>query len=70
MNALVHLAIIMDGNGRWAKMQGKARTYGHQQGINTLRNITIWCAKTTSPISHFMPFLQRIGVALKPKWIF
>ncbi|BDQ29674.1 Undecaprenyl pyrophosphate synthase UppS [Helicobacter ailurogastricus] len=45
MNDLVHLAIIMDGNGRWAKLQGKPRTHGHQQGINALRNITIWCAK-------------------------
>ncbi|BDQ26791.1 di-trans,poly-cis-decaprenylcistransferase [Helicobacter heilmannii] len=45
MNNLAHLAIIMDGNGRWAKLQGKPRTHGHQQGINALRNITIWCAK-------------------------
>ncbi|WP_120951536.1 di-trans,poly-cis-decaprenylcistransferase [Helicobacter sp. L8] len=45
MNALRHLAIIMDGNGRWAKLQGKPRTHGHQQGINALRNITIWCAQ-------------------------
>ena len=27
-----HIAIIMDGNGRWAKAQGKERTYGHQEG--------------------------------------
>ncbi|WP_104624811.1 di-trans,poly-cis-decaprenylcistransferase [Helicobacter felis] len=45
MNALTHLAIIMDGNGRWAKQQGKPRTHGHQQGINALRKITIWCAQ-------------------------
>ena len=30
-----HIAIIMDGNGRWAKAQGKIRTYGHQAGAET-----------------------------------
>ncbi|CCB79163.1 undecaprenyl pyrophosphate synthetase [Helicobacter bizzozeronii CIII-1] len=45
MNVLKHLAIIMDGNGRWAKQQSKARTQGHRQGIITLRQITTWCAK-------------------------
>ncbi len=34
-----HIAIIMDGNGRWAKAKGKARTAGHQAGAETLREI-------------------------------
>lgn len=34
-----HIAIIMDGNGRWAKAQGKVRTYGHQAGAETLKTI-------------------------------
>ena len=34
-----HIAIIMDGNGRWAKAQGKARTYGHKAGAETLKTI-------------------------------
>lgn len=34
-----HIAIIMDGNGRWAKAQGKIRTYGHQAGAETLKKI-------------------------------
>ena len=34
-----HVAIIMDGNGRWAKQQGKPRTYGHYVGAETLRKI-------------------------------
>lgn len=34
-----HVAIIMDGNGRWAKAQGKARTYGHKAGAETLKTI-------------------------------
>lgn len=34
-----HVAIIMDGNGRWAKARGLARSMGHQQGVETVRNI-------------------------------
>lgn len=34
-----HIAIIMDGNGRWAKAQGKERTYGHQEGVERVRDI-------------------------------
>ncbi len=32
-----HIAIIMDGNGRWAQKQGKDRTFGHQNGVNAVR---------------------------------
>ena len=35
-----HVAIIMDGNGRWAKKQGLARLYGHKQGVETVHRIT------------------------------
>jgi len=33
-----HIAIIMDGNGRWAKQQGKIRTFGHQHGVTAVRD--------------------------------
>ena len=36
-----HVAIIMDGNGRWAAKQKKPRTYGHYQGTENVRNIAI-----------------------------
>ena len=36
-----HIAIIMDGNGRWAKKQGLARMFGHKQGVETVHNITV-----------------------------
>ena len=36
-----HVAIIMDGNGRWAKKQGLARMFGHKQGVETVHNITV-----------------------------
>jgi undecaprenyl diphosphate synthase len=35
-----HVAIIMDGNGRWAKEQGKNRVWGHREGVLTVREIT------------------------------
>jgi undecaprenyl diphosphate synthase len=35
----VHIAIIMDGNGRWASHHGKDRIYGHQQGVESVRKI-------------------------------
>lgn len=35
-----HVAIIMDGNGRWAKRHGLARMFGHQQGVTTVHQIT------------------------------
>lgn len=40
-----HIAIIMDGNGRWAEAQGKSRTYGHEKGSEVVRSITTYCAK-------------------------
>lgn len=41
----VHVAIIMDGNGRWAKRQGKERTFGHQAGAETVHVIAEEAAK-------------------------
>ena len=40
-----HIAIIMDGNGRWAKKQGMARMFGHKQGVETVHNITVAATK-------------------------
>ena len=34
-----HICVIMDGNGRWAKILGKERTFGHQKGIDTVKKI-------------------------------
>ncbi|MCK5855382.1 MAG: di-trans,poly-cis-decaprenylcistransferase [Sulfurovaceae bacterium] len=44
-NSLKHLAIIMDGNGRWAKERGFIRTKGHEKGADTIRDITRYCAE-------------------------
>ncbi|RTE53729.1 isoprenyl transferase [Arenibacter aquaticus] len=40
-----HTAIIMDGNGRWAKEKGKLRVFGHEQGVKTVRRTVEDCAR-------------------------
>lgn len=40
-----HIAIIMDGNGRWATERGKERSYGHQAGVESVRKITSECTR-------------------------
>ncbi|GAA4342434.1 isoprenyl transferase [Flaviaesturariibacter amylovorans] len=40
-----HIAIIMDGNGRWAKEQGKDRLFGHYHGVESVRDIVEGCAE-------------------------
>ena len=45
MNIPQHIAIIMDGNGRWAEKQGKPRAFGHTAGVESLRKITAECTR-------------------------
>lgn len=40
-----HVAIIMDGNGRWARTRGKERMYGHIQGVETVRRVLVAARK-------------------------
>ncbi|MEM7483797.1 MAG: isoprenyl transferase [Bacteroidota bacterium] len=40
-----HVAVIMDGNGRWAKQRGKLRVFGHQNGVEAVRKTVENCAK-------------------------
>ena len=40
-----HIAVIMDGNGRWAKKQGAMRIFGHRSGVKAVRDITEGCAE-------------------------
>lgn len=40
-----HIAVIMDGNGRWAKQQGAARIFGHHNAIKAVREVTEGCAE-------------------------
>ena len=45
MNQARHIAIIMDGNGRWAELKGKKRVNGHETGAKVVREITAYCSK-------------------------
>ena len=40
-----HISIIMDGNGRWARQQGKRRLFGHNAGVEAVRDVTTYCAE-------------------------
>ncbi|NPA66192.1 MAG: di-trans,poly-cis-decaprenylcistransferase [Epsilonproteobacteria bacterium] len=47
MNQPKHIAIIMDGNGRWAEARGHKRVKGHEKGAEVVRNITKYCSNNT-----------------------
>ena len=53
MNKVNHIAIIMDGNGRWGKQRGKSRNFGHQNGIKYESNYYIlkWQKRQNHQIS-------------------
>ena len=53
-----HVAIIMDGNGRWAKLRGQERSYGHQAGAETVHVIAEEASKL-GIISDFIYVLHR-----------
>ena len=40
-----HVAVVMDGNGRWAQARGKARIHGHRRGVETARRLTSLCGR-------------------------
>ena len=44
-----HVAIIMDGNGRWAERQGKSRIFGHRKGVEAVRNVVDACGRRGIP---------------------
>ena len=56
MNELKHIAFIMDGNGRWAKLRNKPRTFGHQKGLINLKNIINCCLELKIPCVSFFAF--------------
>lgn len=43
MNRLNHVAVIADGNGRWAEQRGLERSLGHEQGLNKVEDMMRWC---------------------------
>ncbi len=51
-----HIAFIMDGNGRWAKKQGKPRIYGHYHGANKIEEVVQWCYNRGVKYTTFYAF--------------
>jgi undecaprenyl diphosphate synthase len=51
-----HIAIIMDGNGRWARKHGKLRTFGHQHGVKAVRAAAEACAELGVPYLTLFAF--------------
>lgn len=56
MEKLKHVAIIMDGNGRWAKKRGLNRSLGHREGSRTLEKLCLYIAEHYREISHLSIF--------------
>ena len=60
-----HVAIIMDGNGRWAKSKNKSRNYGHYQGTRNIEPLIVFCIK--KKISFLTLFAFSIDNWKRPK---
>ena len=56
MNKIDHIAIIMDGNGRWGKKKGKSRKFGHLNGVKVIEKIVKSSIKLKVPILTFYTF--------------
>lgn len=62
-----HVAIIMDGNGRWAKQRGRERSFGHQAGAETVHIITEEAARLESNSLPYIPFQPKTGTGHRTK---
>lgn len=63
-----HVAIILDGNGRWAKAKGMPRTYGHIKGCENLEKICGIAKDLGVKYLTVYAFPQRTGSVQKKKW--
>ena len=60
-----HVAIIMDGNGRWAQRRGAARTYGHQQAVKAVEDTVAGCVELG--VSHLTLYVFSVENWQRPK---
>ena len=51
-----HIAIIMDGNGRWAEKKKMPRIFGHRAGVKAVRNIVEFCVKERIEVLSLFAF--------------
>ena len=61
-----HIAIIMDGNGRWAKERGLERSEGHRKGLDVVHEITDAAAEGCNTLLYML-FRRKIGIVRKRK---
>lgn len=64
-----HIAIIMDGNGRWAAERGKPRSFGHQAGVDAVRKITSECTRLGVKYLTLYTFSTETGTDPPRKWL-
>jgi len=62
-----HIAIIMDGNGRWARRRGQLRVAGHKAGMRPVRTVIETCSQMASGRSPSTHFRSRTGSGRAPK---
>lgn len=60
-----HIAVIMDGNGRWAKEKGKNRVFGHKNGVKSVREVSEACAELG--VSHLTLYAFSVENWNRPK---
>ena len=63
-----HIAIIMDGNGRWATKRGLPRTAGHKAGAETFRRIATYCKDIGVKYLTVYASPRRTGSAPRKRW--
>jgi undecaprenyl diphosphate synthase len=67
-----HIAIIMDGNGRWARERNRSRIFGHREGSNSVRDVVSWCRRLGIPYLTLYAFSkenwQRPDREVKALW--
>ncbi len=64
-----HIAVIMDGNGRWAKKRGLPRKAGHKVGAETFRTIATYCKDIgVQYFTGWMLFSPRTGSVRRTRW--
>ena len=59
MNKINHIAIIMDGNGRWGKKRGKSRNFGHLKGVDVIRNLVRESVKKKNTYINILYIFNR-----------
>jgi undecaprenyl diphosphate synthase len=68
-----HVAIIMDGNGRWAKARLRNRVFGHEEGVNSVREVVRCCSKLNIPYLTLYAFSkenwQRPAAEVRALWM-